>query len=142
MSGSVPLDTGLFASLEPLRLAGSRCTACGTTTFPTQADCPRCARRTMEPHELPAEGVLWTWTVQAFEPKSPYLAPADGFVPFPVGYVDLGDVMVESRLAAEPADLKVGMQMSLVPWPVLVGPEESALGYAFSPAHSSSAGGS
>ncbi|WP_284741398.1 Zn-ribbon domain-containing OB-fold protein [Amycolatopsis sp. RTGN1] len=39
---------------------------------------------------LPAEGVLWTWTVQRFAPKSPpYVPPADGFRPFALGYVEL-----------------------------------------------------
>jgi uncharacterized OB-fold protein len=127
------LDERLFASLDPLRLAGSSCTTCGTTTFPAQADCPRCARRTMEPRELADRGTLWTWTVQAFEPKPPYVAPADGFQPFPVGYVDLGDVLVEAVLDADPAVLAVGMPMRLVPRDVLTGPHESALGYAFAP---------
>jgi uncharacterized OB-fold protein len=39
---------------------------------------------------LPAEGTLWTWTVQRFAPKSPpYVPPADGFRPFVLGYVEL-----------------------------------------------------
>jgi uncharacterized protein len=129
-----PLDPRLFSSLEPFRLAGSACTTCRTTTFPAQADCPRCARRTMEPVDLPDEGRLWTWTVQAFEPKAPYVAPADGFQPFPVGYVDLGDVMVEARLAAEPEELQVGMRLQLVPFEVSTTEDDRALGYAFAPA--------
>lgn len=127
------VDSRLFASVEPLRLAGSRCTTCGTTTFPVQVDCPRCARRTMADVELPDHGVLWTWTIQSFEPKPPYLAPADGFQPFPVGYVDLGDVMVESRLDADPAELGVGRPMRLVPFDVLT-QGDTLLGYAFAPA--------
>ena len=133
MSTPAPVDAQLFSSLEPLRLAGSRCTDCGTTTFPKQTDCPRCARRTMEYHELPAEGSLWTWTVQAFEPKPPYLAPPEGFQPFPVGYVDLGEVMVEARLDAEPDDLGVGTPMVLVPWMLTTDREHSVLGFAFKP---------
>ncbi|RSM37789.1 hypothetical protein DMA12_35650 [Amycolatopsis balhimycina DSM 5908] len=39
---------------------------------------------------LPAEGTLWTWTVQRFAPKSPpYVPPAGGFRPFALGYVEL-----------------------------------------------------
>ena len=131
---TAPVDLRLFSSVEPLRLAGSRCTQCGTTTFPVQADCPRCARRTMTDVALPDEGVLWTWTVQAFEPKPPYVAPPEGFSPFPVGYVDLGEVMVETRLDAEPADLTVGMRLRLVPFDVLTA-EGARLGYAFAAAH-------
>jgi len=131
-----PVDSRLFASVEPLRLAGSRCTACDTTTFPVQIDCPRCARRTMADVELPDTGVLWTWTIQAFEPKAPYLSPAEGFQPFPVGYVDLGDVMVETRLDADPAELAVGRPMRLVPFDVLT-QGDTLLGYAFAPADGS-----
>jgi uncharacterized OB-fold protein len=87
----------------------------------------------MEPRELPDRGTLWTWTVQAFEPKPPYLAPADGFRPFPVGYVDLGDVLVEAVLDADPAELAVGMPMQLVARQVLTGADQTALGYAFAP---------
>ncbi len=40
--------------------------------------------------EGPLTGVLWTWTVQRFPPKSPpYVPPPDGFQPFGVGYVEL-----------------------------------------------------
>jgi len=127
-----PVDARLFTSVEPLRLAGSRCTTCGTTTFPVQADCPRCARRTMVDVELPERGVLWTWTLQAFEPKPPYVAPAEGFTPFPVGYVDLGDVLVEARLEAAPEDLATGRSMRLVPLEVLTA-GDPLLGYAFAP---------
>ena len=128
---TTPIDDRLFSSTEPLVLAGSRCTECGTTTFPPQADCPRCARRTMATVTLPVTGELWTWTIQSFEPKPPYVAPADGFEPYPVGYVDLGDVMVETRLDADPADLAVGTTMRLVPWEVSSPDGGSMLGYAF-----------
>jgi len=128
-----PLDAKLFSSIEPLKLAGSECSVCRTTTFPVQADCPNCARRTMVDVELPTEGVLWTWTIQAFEPKPPYVAPAEGFQPFPVGYVDLGPLIVEARLDAEPADLMTGQAMRLVPMDVLTPSHETVLGYAFAP---------
>lgn len=131
---TTPVDARLFGSLEPLRLVGSECTSCATTTFPVQPDCPRCARRTMADVELPADGVLWTWTVQAFEPKAPYVAPADGFQPYPVGYVDLGRVMVEARLDADPADLSVGATMRLVPFDVPTS-QDTLLGFAFAPDH-------
>ena len=56
----------------------------------------------MAPVELADRGTLWTWTVQAFEPKAPYRVPDAGFTPYGVGYVDLGDVIVESRLVGRP----------------------------------------
>jgi len=52
---------------------------------------------------LPTSGSVWSWTVQRIEPKPPYKGPAE-FVPFAVGYVDLGSLRVESPLAGRPVD--------------------------------------
>ena len=69
--------------------------------------------------ELADRGTLWTWTVQAFEPKAPYRAPLPGgFVPYGVGYVDLGDVIVESRLTGDPGEFSIGMAMRLTLLPL------------------------
>jgi uncharacterized OB-fold protein len=115
---AVAVEPTLFSSLEPPRLAGSRCTNCGTVSFPAQSGCAKCAGSDLEPVELPDRGTLWTWTVQAFEPKLPYRPPADGFVPYGVGYVDLGEVIVEARLAGDPAHLEIGQAMQLVLLPL------------------------
>jgi uncharacterized OB-fold protein len=72
----------------------------------------------MEEHLLPRRGRLWAWTTQGFPPPSPpYRGPTGkDFVPFGVGYVELGgEVKVESRLTeADPEKLAVGMEMELV----------------------------
>lgn len=138
---AVGVDASLFATLEPPRLAGSRCTSCGTVTFPVQDGCPRCAGSEMVPVELPDRGTLWTWTVQAFEPKPPYRAPAAGFTPYGVGYIDLGDVIVESRLAGDLAGLEIGMTMQLNLLPLWESDEGSTVvTYAFEPVSSNEAG--
>ena len=85
-----------------LHLAGARCNACGTHTFPMQATCPRCGSETTGV-ALPREGSLWSCTVQRTRPKPPYAGPEE-FQPFAVGYVDLGPVRVETRLEGRPAD--------------------------------------
>jgi uncharacterized OB-fold protein len=113
----VPVAKGVFTwpSDEP-RLIGSRCTACGMVTFPTQDSCPRCASTAMAEHLLPRQGRLWAWTTQEFPPPSPpYAGPAgDDFVPYGVGYVQLDDeVRVETRLT-EASGLEIGMDMELV----------------------------
>lgn len=95
------VDDGLVTSTEPLTLRGGRCASCGTTTFPVQDSCPRCFGQGMVDHPLPTSGTVWSWTVQHFAPKPPYRAPADGFAPYLLGYVDLGDVIVESRLVGD-----------------------------------------
>jgi len=128
------VDPVLFSSLDPPRLAGSRCASCGTVTFPVQDGCAKCAGTDLVQVELADRGTLWTWTVQTFEPKAPYRAPEGGFVPYGVGYVDLGDVIVESRLLGDPARFEIGMPMRLTllpPWP---GPDGApVVGYAFEP---------
>jgi uncharacterized OB-fold protein len=67
---------------------------------------------------LSAEGVLWTWTVQRFAPKSPpYQPPPEGFRPFAVGYVELPDgVRVEAVIEVDDlASVRIGMRLRLVP---------------------------
>lgn len=110
----VPVADGIFTD-EP-QLIGSRCAACGIVTFPAQASCPRCAATEMARHLLPTRGRLWAWTTQEFPPPSPpYTGPTGkAFVPYGVGYVQLGDdVRVEARLTTMDR-LRIGMDMELV----------------------------
>ena len=114
----VPVAEGLFTwpSDEP-QLIGSKCSACGIVTFPAQDSCPRCASTDMVERLLARRGRLWAWTTQHFPPPAPPYTGAKGadFVPFGVGFVELGDVKVESRLTENDADaLQQGMEMELV----------------------------
>lgn len=128
-----PVDATLFASLDPPRLAGSRCTGCAAVTFPVSGSCPRCMGREMAPYALPDRGTVWTWTVQGFAPKPPYVSPPGGFRPFPVGYVDLGDVLVEAHLRADPGRLRIGQPVRLVLEPAGEADGGSVVTYAFAP---------
>ena len=57
---------------------------------------------------------MWTWTVQRFAPKAPYLA-ASPYEPFALAYVDLGPVKVEGRLRGKPIDgWKIGDEVRVV----------------------------
>ncbi len=125
------VEPTLFASLDPPRLAGSRCDACGTVAFPVQTGCANCAGSALSLVELPDRGTLWTWTVQAFEPKAPYRTPDTGFEPYGVGYVDLGEVIVESRLAGDSTGLEIGMPMRLTLLPVWPTDDGDVVTYAF-----------
>jgi len=113
----IPVAEGIFTwpSDQP-QLIGGRCAACGIVTFPAQGSCPRCASTEMVEHLLSRRGRLWAWTTQEFPPPSPPYTGASGkdFVPFGVGYVELGgEVRVEARLT-ETAGLVDGMEMELV----------------------------
>jgi uncharacterized OB-fold protein len=114
-------------------LAGSRCAADGTVVFPAQASCPRCSGSDVERVALPDRGVLWSWTVQHFRPRAPFRQDGEEFEPFAVGYVDLGDVVVEARLAAGPDELRIGLPMRLCWLPLWSDADGDVLGHAFAP---------
>ncbi|HEY3834365.1 MAG TPA: OB-fold domain-containing protein [Acidimicrobiia bacterium] len=140
--GEVPISEGLFTSLDAnTQLVGSRCNACGIVTFPAQESCPRCASIDMAAHALARRGTLWAWTTQAFPPPAPPYAGPTGkaFVPFGVGYIDLGDVKVESRLStADPAALEHGMTMELTLVPSHTDSDgNDVITFAFAPAEQS-----
>jgi len=70
----------------------------------------------MAQHLLSRRGRLWAWTTQEFPPPTPPYAGPTGaaFVPYGVGYVELGgEVRVETRLT-EMTGLTTGMEMELV----------------------------
>jgi uncharacterized OB-fold protein len=141
VSTAAPVADGLFTwpSEAPV-LLGASCRRCGTTTFPAQRACPRCTAEEMEPRPLGRTGTLWSFTVQGFRPKDPYLGPAD-FRPYGVGYVELPGpdaVIVESLLTEDDPDaLEIGMPMELVvvPFPVEPGDSEGRelVTFAFRP---------
>jgi uncharacterized OB-fold protein len=118
------------------RLAGSRCAGCAAVTFPPQASCPRCAGTDTAEQLLPPTGTLWSFTVQGFPPKAPYLGADGPPAPFGVGYVDLGEVLVEARLVAtSAAELALGMAVELVVVPFAVSATgEPQLTHAFAAA--------
>lgn len=129
------LFTGDLADGDVPALRGSRCRHCATVTFPAQDSCPRCSATAMATEELPKEGSLWAFTVQGFEPKPPYRG--DGpFTPYGVGYVDLGSVLVESRLTEnDPTALHAVERVELRLVPVFTDPDgTTVLTFAFAPA--------
>ncbi len=105
-----PIAADLFKTLPELRLTGGRHRASGRIVFPLSGDLD-----TFDPIELPHRGVLWSFTVQRFEPKSPPYLAAQPFEPFAVGYVELpGALIIESRLIdVEFDELHIGMPMEL-----------------------------
>jgi len=137
LAAARPIAHGLFVEAGgELRLLGSECDRCGAVTFPGQASCPRCTSTDVSDRLLARRGTLWTWTIQAFAPKSPPYAVDDpeAFEPYGVGYVELpGEVRVEARLTvADPDQLRTGMAMelTLIPAP---GVEPDVVTYAFRP---------
>ncbi|MEU0810611.1 MULTISPECIES: OB-fold domain-containing protein [Streptomyces] len=96
-------------------LQGSRCSGCSVAVYPADDACPRCGGPA-RPAALQGTGTLWTWTVQRYAPKSPpYRAPAGGFVPFALGYVELAEgVRVAAVLDVDDfEDLRIGMPLTV-----------------------------
>ena len=139
----VAVAEGLFTwPAEEPQLVGSRCADCGIVTFPVQDSCPRCASTAMEEHLLARRGTLWAWTTQSFPPPAPpYVGPTGkDFVPFGVGFVDLGEVKVEARLTTiDPEVLNAAVrdhtELELVFLPVGTdGDGNEIVSFAFAPA--------
>ena len=85
----VPVLDGMFAwPTEVPRLLASRCTTCGTHTFPRTFICPNpaCIEREVEDAELSPYGTLASYTVVHYPPPRPFVPP-DPFVPFILGEV-------------------------------------------------------
>ena len=123
MASQHPLQPGLFSwPSEDPELLGSRCMDCGEHAFPSQDSCRACSSEQTEIVGLGRSGRLWTWTIQSFMPKSPYLTyeTAETFHPYGVGYVELPcGLKVESRLRENsPETLAIGLDMDLEIVPV------------------------
>jgi uncharacterized OB-fold protein len=130
---------GLFEwpSDDP-QLSGSQCGACDYVTFPAQDGCPRCGSTDVALTPLSRRGTLWTWTRQRFQPKNPpYLGrePADQFVPYGVGYIELPEGRIEARLVGPIDDeLRIGMPMELTVVPFATDEDGTeVVTYAFRP---------
>ena len=107
-------------------LVGSRCSACGLSTFPERAFCRRCWADSMEPVELSRTGRLYTWTtVHAAQPGYP--------TPSVLGYVDLPEgVRVLAPLDVVEAELRAGLALALTLGPVRFEDDGTAVtGYRF-----------
>lgn len=131
LATTAPIAEGLFTwPSEQPRLIGGACAECSAVSFPRSSACARCTSASIEERLLEPTGTLWSWTIQRFEPKEPYIG-AQPFEPYGVGYVELADgVLVESRLTiADPEQLEIGQTMELV-----VVPFADHFTFAFRPA--------
>ena len=92
-----------------------------------------------EPVELPADGALWSYTVQRFRPKTPPYIGADddaNFKPFALGYIEFpGQVIVEGRILTDDvASLRIGCPMRTVVEPFQTSTRGEVSNFAFEPA--------
>jgi uncharacterized protein len=128
-----PIAEGLFTDETPPRLIGGRNRVTGRIVFP----CPPSDE--FEPYPLKRDGILWSYTIQRYRPKSPPYAGPEAFRPWPVAYVALaGETMVEARLANVGFDaIDIGMKLELAPIPLDPDAADSPYIPAFQPAGAS-----
>lgn len=130
--GAIAIAEGLFREVPTPTLIGGRHRATGQVVFPCPLD-----TELWEQIDLPRHGILWSWTVQRFRPKSPPYTGPEAFEPFAIGYVELpGATIVETRLTiADFAALRIGMPMRLAIVPFTTDSEGRQIDlYAFEPA--------
>jgi uncharacterized OB-fold protein len=106
-----PLD-----ELDKVRLAGSRCSACGETTLGERAVCANCGSDRVSKVALAAHGTLWSFTVVRHRPPGNYKGP-DPFAPFGLGLVELPDgLRVFSPVTCPISELRIGARLTFKPY--------------------------
>jgi uncharacterized OB-fold protein len=120
-----PAVEGWFTSDEDggVRLAGTRCTGCGTPYFPrNELACrnPYCTSpkdgSELVDHRLSSRGRIWSYADARYKPPPPYVSP-DPFVPYVVAAVELEAERMVVLGQVAPGfgvdDLAVGMPVEL-----------------------------
>jgi uncharacterized protein len=123
-NAQVPAVEGWFTSDGPdgsPALLGSRCTSCGTLTFPKATlFCPNpaCSGSDFEEAPLASRGRIWSYTDARFKPPPPYVAPSEPFEPFAIVAVELeaDQLVVLGQVVAGVSvdELRIGMEVELV----------------------------
>ena len=104
---------GFAEHLRAGRLMGSRCRACGHTSFPPRADCEACLHGEFEFVPVSGRGTLLTWTRITAAPSG-----FEALAPYTLGVVDLGSggrALAWIGASVPEGSLAIGMPLQLVP---------------------------
>ncbi len=99
--------------LKDGRLMGSRCRACGASSFPPRADCADCMSGAFEYVPRSGRGTLLTYSRISAAPTG-----FEDLVPYTVGVVDLeegGRLLAWVGETIPEGSLKIGMALQVVP---------------------------
>jgi uncharacterized protein len=95
-------------------LTGCKCRKCGELFLVKREICENCQSQDLEEIALSSTGKLYAFSVMYYPAPPPY-KPANPFVPFGVGWVELPEGLVIYSLLTEndASKLKVGMKLEL-----------------------------
>ncbi len=137
MPDAAPAVEGWFTTEDDPALIGTRCTVCGTYTFPPETfSCrnPRCDSMELEPVSLSRRGRIWSYAINHYAAPPPALSP-EPFEPYGVAAVELGEermvVLGQVAHGTDPALLRVGRTMEIVVEPII--PESEELVWKWKP---------
>jgi uncharacterized OB-fold protein len=110
------LLTGDLNDLPGVRLAGSRCAACGEAALGTVQVCLNCGSDEVQPIALSNEGAVWTYTVVRYRPPGNYKG-AEPFKPFALALVELAEgLRVLAPLGGDPEGVRIGAPVVFNPY--------------------------
>src|SRR5690349_14082829 len=118
----VPAVEGWFTTEDgAAALLGSRCSTCGTYSFPRETyfcKNPACTGREFAEVELSRTGTLWSYTNNCYQPPAPYVPVVDPFEPFAIAAVELAteQIVILGQVVGgvRVEDLRIGTEMELV----------------------------
>ncbi len=109
--------TGDLADLPQVRLAGSRCNACGIALFGERHRCENCASADLAHMAFASTGRVFTYTVQRYPPPPPHALP-EPWTPRPIAWIDLDEKgpRILAAVRCAPEDISIGMPVRLDCW--------------------------
>jgi uncharacterized OB-fold protein len=114
----VPIKEGMMklpqSPSDKGSLIGCKCRKCGQLFFVKRDMCENCQSQDLEEVTLSGTGKLYAFSVMYYPAPPPY-KPANPFVPFGIGWVELPEGLVVYSLLTEndASKLKVGMRLEL-----------------------------
>jgi len=126
--------TGDLSDPAAVRLAGSRCKACGIALFGQRHRCENCSSADLDHVSFARTGTVYTFTIQRYAPPPPHSLPVTPWAPRPVAWIDLDDdgPRVLAPIGCTPEDISIGMAVQLdcqAGWSDAAGKDVMAYGF-------------
>jgi uncharacterized OB-fold protein len=115
----IPIKEGMMklpqSPTDKGSLIGCKCRKCGQLFFVKRDMCENCQSQDLEEITLSGTCKLYAFSVMYYPAPPPY-KPANPFVPFGIGWVELPEGLVVYSLLTEndASKLKVGMKLELI----------------------------